>query len=129
MDCVLMCANLQIVELIDSMLVVDPGLRFTIEQCLAHPWLTQAAPEKGKFAKPAPVLRRKPTMLGSDQVAPSSIHIVSSKELKGPEPEHLPPNPVISTTETKAEGKISSVDLDRVKHLIVHGRLMCIEVL
>ncbi|KAG6365290.1 hypothetical protein INS49_006899 [Diaporthe citri] len=95
-------------ELIDSMLVVDPGLRFTIEQCLTHPWLTQAAPGKEKSAKSAPVLRRKPTMLGSDQVVPSSIHIASSKELKGPEPGYLPPDPVISKTETKAEGKISS---------------------
>ncbi|KAH7328770.1 kinase-like domain-containing protein [Stachybotrys elegans] len=28
-------------DLIDSMLVVDPERRFTIDQCLAHPWLTQ----------------------------------------------------------------------------------------
>lgn len=28
-------------DLIDSMLVVDPEKRFTIDQCLAHPWLTQ----------------------------------------------------------------------------------------
>ncbi|KEY69191.1 hypothetical protein S7711_01650 [Stachybotrys chartarum IBT 7711] len=27
------------VDLIDSMLVVDPGKRLTIDQCLAHPWL------------------------------------------------------------------------------------------
>lgn len=26
------------------MLVVDPEKRFTIEQCLSHPWLTQGAP-------------------------------------------------------------------------------------
>lgn len=29
------------VDLIDSMLVVDPDRRFTVDQCLAHPWLTQ----------------------------------------------------------------------------------------
>jgi serine/threonine-protein kinase CHEK2 len=29
------------VDLIDSMLVVDPERRFTIDQCLEHPWLTQ----------------------------------------------------------------------------------------
>lgn len=28
-------------DLIDSMLIVDPAKRFTIEQCLAHPWLNQ----------------------------------------------------------------------------------------
>lgn len=28
-------------DLIDSMLVVDPEKRFTVDQCLAHPWLTQ----------------------------------------------------------------------------------------
>ncbi|ODA82968.1 hypothetical protein RJ55_01477 [Drechmeria coniospora] len=31
-------------DLIDSMLVVDPEKRFTIEQCLSHPWLTQNTP-------------------------------------------------------------------------------------
>ncbi|KAJ6446248.1 checkpoint kinase 2-like protein [Purpureocillium lavendulum] len=31
-------------DLIDSMLVVDPEKRYTIDQCLAHPWLTQSAP-------------------------------------------------------------------------------------
>ena len=31
-------------DLIDSMLVVDAERRFTIDQCLAHPWLAQAAP-------------------------------------------------------------------------------------
>lgn len=31
-------------DLIDSMLVVDPERRFTIDQCLEHPWLTQSAP-------------------------------------------------------------------------------------
>ncbi|PNY29620.1 Eukaryotic translation initiation factor 3 subunit M [Tolypocladium capitatum] len=31
-------------DLIDSMLVVDPDKRFTIDQCLSHPWLTQSAP-------------------------------------------------------------------------------------
>lgn len=33
-----------VVDLIDSMLVVDPERRFTVEQCLAHPWLTQNSP-------------------------------------------------------------------------------------
>jgi serine/threonine-protein kinase Chk2 len=31
-------------DLIDSMLVVDPERRFTIDQCLAHPWLAQSNP-------------------------------------------------------------------------------------
>jgi len=31
-------------DLIDSMLVVDPEKRFTIDQCLSHPWLTQTTP-------------------------------------------------------------------------------------
>lgn len=32
------------VDLIDCMLVVDPEKRFTVDQCLAHPWLTQKPP-------------------------------------------------------------------------------------
>ncbi|KIL91229.1 camk rad53 protein kinase [Fusarium avenaceum] len=31
-------------DLIDSMLIVDPEKRFTIDQCLQHPWLTQSTP-------------------------------------------------------------------------------------
>ncbi|KAF7564087.1 hypothetical protein G7046_g15 [Stylonectria norvegica] len=31
-------------DLIDSMLIVDPERRFTIDQCLAHPWLAQSTP-------------------------------------------------------------------------------------
>lgn len=33
-----------VVDLIDSMLIVDPERRFTIDQCLNHPWMTQGAP-------------------------------------------------------------------------------------
>ncbi|KAG5928105.1 hypothetical protein E4U42_001266 [Claviceps africana] len=32
-------------DLIDSMLVVNPARRFTIENCLAHPWLTENMPD------------------------------------------------------------------------------------
>ncbi|UQC80259.1 uncharacterized protein CLUP02_05741 [Colletotrichum lupini] len=32
------------VDLIDSMLVVDPERRFTVDQCLNHPWMTQNQP-------------------------------------------------------------------------------------
>lgn len=31
-------------DLIDSMLVVDPEKRFTVDQCLSHPWITQQLP-------------------------------------------------------------------------------------
>lgn len=31
-------------DLIDSMLVVDPSRRYTIDQCLSHPWMTQNMP-------------------------------------------------------------------------------------
>lgn len=31
-------------SLIDSMLIVDPDKRYTIDQCLAHPWMTQEPP-------------------------------------------------------------------------------------
>ncbi|KAL2259172.1 hypothetical protein VTK26DRAFT_7248 [Humicola hyalothermophila] len=31
-------------DLIDNMLVVDPDKRYTIDQCLAHPWMTQNTP-------------------------------------------------------------------------------------
>jgi serine/threonine-protein kinase CHEK2 len=33
------------VDLIDSMLVVDPERRFTIDQCLSHPWITAGVPD------------------------------------------------------------------------------------
>lgn len=32
-----------LVDLIDHMLVVEPEKRFTIDQCLAHPWIVQKA--------------------------------------------------------------------------------------
>lgn len=32
------------VDLIDHMLVVEPEKRFTVDQCLQHPWLTQKLP-------------------------------------------------------------------------------------
>ncbi|QUC19743.1 uncharacterized protein UV8b_03984 [Ustilaginoidea virens] len=31
-------------DLIDSMLIVDPERRYTVDQCLSHPWLTQSGP-------------------------------------------------------------------------------------
>ncbi|KAI0021475.1 SMAD/FHA protein kinase [Xylariomycetidae sp. FL0641] len=31
-------------DLIDSMLVVEPEKRFTVDQCLEHPWITQKGP-------------------------------------------------------------------------------------
>lgn len=37
-------ADLSVVDLIDSMLVVDPNRRYTIDQCLSHPWMTQNTP-------------------------------------------------------------------------------------
>ncbi|WDK14042.1 serine/threonine-protein kinase Chk2 [Colletotrichum graminicola] len=33
-----------VVDLIDSMLVVDPERRYTVDQCLNHPWMTQNQP-------------------------------------------------------------------------------------
>lgn len=33
-----------VVDLIDSMLIVNPEKRFTVDQCLAHPWMTQKHP-------------------------------------------------------------------------------------
>jgi serine/threonine-protein kinase Chk2 len=33
-----------LVDLIDSMLVVNPEKRFTVDQCLAHPWMTAGTP-------------------------------------------------------------------------------------
>jgi serine/threonine-protein kinase Chk2 len=33
-----------LVDLIDAMLVVDPRKRFTVDQCLAHPWMTTEEP-------------------------------------------------------------------------------------
>ncbi|KAG6011561.1 hypothetical protein E4U54_008025 [Claviceps lovelessii] len=32
-------------DLIDSMLVVNPERRFTIDQCLTHPWITESVPD------------------------------------------------------------------------------------
>lgn len=108
MDGILMYANLRTVDLIDSMLVVDPEKRFTIEQCLAHPWLTQAAPGQDQSLESTPVLRRKATTLSSSQVMPSPTYVAS---------------------EAKGKDKVSSVDLEYAKFIIVHRRLMCVEVL
>lgn len=36
--------RIPIVDLIDSMLIVDPERRYTIDQCLKHPWLVSGAP-------------------------------------------------------------------------------------
>jgi serine/threonine protein kinase len=33
-----------LVDLIDHMLVVDPERRYTVDECLQHPWLTQKTP-------------------------------------------------------------------------------------
>jgi serine/threonine-protein kinase CHEK2 len=39
-----MIADHNAVDLIDAMLVVPPEKRYTIDQCLAHPWLTAKLP-------------------------------------------------------------------------------------
>lgn len=36
--------DMVLVDLIDSMLVVNPEKRFTVDQCLAHPWMTARIP-------------------------------------------------------------------------------------
>lgn len=79
-----MYANLHIVDLIDSMLVVDPEKRFTIEQYLVNLRLTHPGTEV--LAKSSSVLRRQPTMLRSGQVIPLSTYAASSKESQGPKP-------------------------------------------
>lgn len=104
-DGLLMYADLHIVDLIDSMIVLEPERRFTIDQCIAHPWLTQIPPGQELFAKTAPVLHRKPTMLGFGQVAPSSTYIASSRESEAPGPVYSLPDSTIMTSETKGKGK------------------------
>ena len=37
-------ADVSLVDLIDSMLVVNPDRRFTIDQCLSHPWMLTDTP-------------------------------------------------------------------------------------
>lgn len=39
-----MLTEMLIVDLIDCMLIVDPERRYTVDQCLKHPWLTAGAP-------------------------------------------------------------------------------------
>lgn len=75
-----MCANLYKVELIDGMITVDPQKRFTIEQCLEHPWLTQLPPGKEPLVEQASVLRRIPTWLVSENEVPLSTYVGSSEE-------------------------------------------------
>ncbi|KAL2277333.1 hypothetical protein FJTKL_00053 [Diaporthe vaccinii] len=95
-------------NLIDSMLAVEPQRRFTIEKCLTHPWLTQSAPGQEVLDRPGPVLRRKPTMLRPGQVVPLSAYVASSKELQGSKPRYSPPDPVVTVSEDKGKGKFSS---------------------
>lgn len=132
-DGLLIYANLHIVDLIDKMIVLGPESRLTIDQCIAHPWLTQIPPGQELFARTAPVLHRKPTLLGSGQVAPSSTYFASSRELQVPGPARVysPPASTIMTSETvgKGKGKISSVDINHIQHLMAQKRLMCVEAL
>ncbi|KAG8161851.1 hypothetical protein KVR01_008838 [Diaporthe batatas] len=57
------------VDLIDSMLVVDPERRFTIEQCLSHPWLTLLDPGEQSFEEQASA--HEPISLTSVKDTPS----------------------------------------------------------
>lgn len=116
-------------DLIDSMLVVDPKDRLSIDQCLVHPWITQAAFRQETLAKPAPVLHRKPTMLGARQMAPLSTYSASLKGLQRPKPGYSPPDPTIMTSKTEGKVKISSVDLDCAKHLTASRKLIRAEAL
>lgn len=51
-----------LVDLIDNMLVVNPRERFTVKQCLSHPWMTEGSSDVE--ARPrAP--ERKRTLLGT----------------------------------------------------------------
>ncbi|KAL8348371.1 hypothetical protein RB598_001599 [Gaeumannomyces tritici] len=55
-------------DLIDSMLVVDPEKRYTVDQCLAHPWMRQSQPSVNDGSNDEPVedlaglKRRTPTL-------------------------------------------------------------------
>lgn len=89
-------ANLCKVELIDSMIVVDPQRRFTVEQCLEHPWLTELAPGQQPLAEQASVLRRIPTWLVSDNEVPLSTCVTSSEES-----ERTKAGPSLENTESK----------------------------
>lgn len=111
------------------MLVVDPEDRLNIDQCLVHPWITQAAFRQETLAKPAPVLRRKPTMLGARQVAPLPTYSASLKDLQRLNQRYSPPDPTIMTSKTKGKVKISSVDLDCAKHLMASRKLIRAETL
>lgn len=129
MDDVIVCADLHLVDLIDSMLIVDPEGRFTIEQCLAHPWLTQSGLGQQVSTKSAPVLRRKPTILSPGELVPSSTYIASSKELHGPGAGKSQPDPMIWTSEAEGIGRVSSVDIESRGKLILDGKLTCAGVL
>lgn len=124
-----MYANLHIVDLIDSMLVVDPARRFTIEQCLTHPWLTQSALGKEALAKSDPVLRRQPTILRSDRVVPLPAYVASSKELQESNLGYSLLDPMVTMSKDRGKGKVSLVDLCHSKHLMARRRLICVEVL
>lgn len=96
-----MRANLCKVELIDSMIVVDPQRRFTVEQCLEHPWLTNLAPGQQPLAEQASaeqasVLRRIPTRLVSDNEVSLSTYVTSSEES-----ERTKAGPSLENTESK----------------------------
>lgn len=111
------------------MLVVDPKDRLSIDQCLVHPWITQAAFKPETLAKPAPVLHRKPTMLGARQVVPLWTYNASLKGLQRPKTGYSPPDPTIVTSNNKGKVKIPSVDLDCAKHLTASRKLICAETL
>jgi serine/threonine protein kinase len=110
-----MCANRYKVDLIDSMLVVDPERRFTIDQCLAHPWLTQLARGQEPFAKEGPVLHRIPTLLGSGKMALFPTDVALSEESERPKPGHSVPNTKFTMFEAKGNSKHQSANRAHTK--------------
>lgn len=107
MEGLCICANLYKVDLIDSMIVVDPQRRLTIEECLNHPWLTKLASGKETLAGKARVLRRIPTRLGSDKEIPLTEYIAPSEESEGLKAGPSLPDSKFTTSQTKGKGKLS----------------------
>jgi serine/threonine protein kinase len=111
--------------LIDSMLVVDPEKRFDIEECLAHPWVTQLSPGQEPSAGKDPVLRRARTLV-------NKINYTTPAEMsERPNPGgDLISDTKLTGSETKGKRKLkSSVNTTPVKCLVRQKWLNYIETL
>jgi serine/threonine-protein kinase CHEK2 len=83
-------------DLIDAMLVVEPEKRYTVDQCLTHPWITQKGPGVndstdglvagigGLEMHRRGVVRERTLLASCNTVSVAETHEMGPKQNKGP---------------------------------------------